>query len=40
MSSDEKSVRAVITPECDLVLRKGKRKVNEILTIGGTLTKF
>ena len=40
MSSDVKSVRAVITPDCDLVLRKGKRKVNEILTIGGTLTKF
>ena len=26
MSSDEKSVRAVITPECDLVLRKGEKK--------------
>ncbi len=36
----EYNIRAVITPDCDLVLRKGKIKAKSILTMGGTLHTF
>ena len=36
-----RGVRAVITPDCDLVVRRnGKAKVDSILTMGGTLNTF
>ena len=33
-------IRAVITPDCDLVVRGGKPNVTRVLTMGGTLTGF
>ena len=33
-------IRAVITPDCDLVVRKGRTKVKSVLTMGGTLNTF
>ena len=33
-------IRAVITPDCDLVVRKGRTKIKRILTMGGTLHTF
>ena len=35
-----KDIRAVITPDCDLVMRKGRAKVSTVLTMGGTLNSF
>ena len=40
LCSDNKTVRAVVTPDCDLVPRSGKTKVKEILTMGGELRSF
>ena len=34
------SIRAVITPDCDLVVRKGQTKAKSVLTMGGTLSTF
>lgn len=34
------SIRAIVTPDCDLVVRRGKAKVRSILTMGGTLHSF
>lgn len=34
-----RNIRAVVTPDCDLVERKGKMKVDRVLTMGGTLDK-
>ena len=36
----EENIRTVITPDCDLVVRKNRRKVNNILTMGGKLSQF
>lgn len=33
-------VRAVVTPDCDLVVRKGRARVKSVLTMGGTLNGF
>ena len=33
-------IRAVITPDCDLVVRKGRTKIKRVLTMGGTLHTF
>lgn len=41
--SDEQgivTIRAVLTPGCDLVKRKGKTNVKSVLTMGGTLNTF
>ena len=35
-----RNIRAVITPDCDLVMRKGRAKVDTVLTMGGTLSSF
>ena len=35
-----RDIRAVITPDCDLVMRKGRAKVSSVLTMGGTLNSF
>ena len=35
-----RDIRAVVTPDCDLVMRKGKAKVSSVLTMGGTLGSF
>lgn len=40
MSAHGKKVRVVITPDCDLVRRKGKLKVDSLLTMGGELRTF
>ena len=37
VSPNHKSVRMVISPDCDLVVRNGKRAANRILTIGGSI---
>ena len=37
IAPDKKSVRMVITPDCDLVLRDGKRGASRLLTVGGTI---
>lgn len=37
---DGNDIRSVITPDCDLVVRKGKAKIKRILTMGGTLHTF
>ena len=34
---DHKSVRMVITPDCDLVVRGGSRGASRLLTVGGTI---
>ena len=34
------NIRAVISPDCDLVVRKGKTKVGRVLTMGGVLSAF
>ena len=36
----ERHIRIVITPDCDLVVRNGKTRVNSVLTMGGTLHTF
>ena len=33
-------IRSVITPDCDLVVRRGKTKIKNVLTMGGTLHTF
>ena len=35
-----RDIRAVITPDCDLVVRKGGAKVKTVLTMGGRLNTF
>ena len=40
ISTDGVGIRAVVTPDCDLVPRKGKFKVSSILTMGGVLRSF
>lgn len=35
-----RKIRTVITPNCDLVVRKGKAKVDSVLTMGGRLHTF
>ncbi len=40
VASKGKSVRAIVTPDCDLVVRKGKAKVKQLLTMGGELRPF
>ena len=37
---DGNDIRSVITPDCDLVVRKGKAKIKRILTMGGMLHTF
>ena len=37
---DGNDIRSVISPDCDLVVRKGKAKIKRILTMGGTLHTF
>ena len=36
----EHGIRVIVTPDCDLVVRKGKTKVTNVLTMGGTLRRF
>ena len=40
VSDAERSIRAVVTPDCDLVSHKGRCKVTSLLTMGGTLRSF
>ena len=41
VSGDGTSIRAIVTPDCDLVPRKGgKLKVSSLLTMGGALRSF
>ncbi len=40
ISARGKSVRTIITPDCDLVVRKEKTKVGNVLTMGGELRSF
>ncbi len=37
---EEKQIRTVVTPDCDLIVRRGKTKVNSVLTMGGMLKQF
>ena len=37
IAPDKKSVRMVITADCDLVVRDGSRGANRLLTVGGTI---
>lgn len=37
VSKDSKSISAIMTPECDLILRKNKRKAKKLLVLGGEL---
>ena len=37
IASNNRNVRMVITPDCDLVLRNGNRGASRLLTIGGTI---
>ena len=37
IAPDKKSVRMVINPDCDLVLRGGRRGASRLLTVGGTI---
>lgn len=39
-TKDNAIVRAVVTPDCDLVPRKGKLKVDSVLTMGGAIRSF
>ncbi|MCY4661574.1 MAG: hypothetical protein OXF93_17485 [Acidobacteria bacterium] len=34
---DDRNVRMVITPDCDIVERNGRRRANRLLTVGGTI---
>ena len=34
---DKRSVRMVITPDCDIVVRNGRRGASRLLTVGGTM---
>lgn len=40
VSAKGKAVRAVVTPDCDLVVRNGAAKVRNVLTMGGELRSF
>ena len=40
VAQKEKSIRTVITPDCDLVPRKGKTNVENLVTMGGELCSF
>ena len=40
VAKNGKSVRTVVTPDCDLVVRKTKTKVSSLLTMGGELQTF
>lgn len=37
VADDKKSVRMVITPDCDIVVRDGERGASRLLTVGGTI---
>ena len=37
IAADRKTVRMVITPDCDIVVRDGKRGASRLLTVGGTI---
>ena len=37
IAPDKRSVRMVITPDCDIVVRDGKRGASRLLTVGGTI---
>ena len=37
IAPDKRSVRMVITPDCDIVVRDGKRGASRLLTLGGTI---
>ena len=37
IAPDKKSVRMVITPDCDIVERNGRRRASRLLTVGGTI---
>lgn len=37
IAPDDRSVRMVITPDCDIVVRDGKRGASRLLTVGGTI---
>ena len=39
-SGDGISIRVVITPDCDLAVRKGRMKAKSVLTMAGTLNNF
>ena len=38
--SGGKDIRVVITPDCDLMVRRGKTKIKSVLTMGGKLNTF
>jgi len=40
VSTEDNSVRGVVTPDCDLVVRKGATKAMNVLTMGGELRSF
>ena len=40
VQNDKQTIRAVITPDCDLVVRNGQRKAKNILTLVGKLDRF
>ena len=40
VNSSGNKVRAIVTPDCDLIERKGKTKVQNVLTMGGALSTF
>ena len=37
IAPDNRSVRMVITPDCDIVARDGRRRASRLLTVGGTI---
>ena len=37
IAPDKRSVRMVITPDCDIVVRNGRRGASRLLTVGGTI---
>ena len=37
IGSDNKSVRMVITPDSDIIVRDGRRRAGQLLTVGGTI---
>ena len=40
IATDNKSVRMVITPDCDIVERNGRRGASRLLTVGGTIRRL
>lgn len=37
IGADKRSVRMVITPDCDIIVRNGRRGASRLLTVGGTI---